>query len=186
MIAVLHYQKLTLMGAISIMVSILSVSIKSLMFSSGIAFDVFIFNWLSFVTDFVGIFCSVTFVFYDYNYNYNTNDNTTMTDWGYIWIYQSVGIWAVVCLCVGVYVLPGVLTIGWENFELTHNYLGCLERVVYALQYAFGTIAIICLFVSCSIFAFLITSAGLCTVIAYVKLYNHTTEFFVCVFFVPF
>ena len=92
MIAIIYYQKITRIGVISIVLSLLSVSSKSLLFSTATTMNIFIFNWLSIVTDFVGIFCILSFVFY----NDNDNSNSIITEWGYIWIYQSVAVWSII------------------------------------------------------------------------------------------
>ena len=60
MIAIIYYQKPSTIGIISILMSLLSVAIKALMFSQAIVFSVFVFNWLSLVCDFFGVFAVVS------------------------------------------------------------------------------------------------------------------------------
>ena len=92
MIAIVYYDETELINIISILISLLSVAAKSLIFSKAIIFSVFIFNWLSIVTDFFGIFCSLSWVFY------NPNDSQTLTKMGTFWINQSVTVWAAICV----------------------------------------------------------------------------------------
>ena len=117
MIAIIYYQQPSTIGIISILMSLLSVAIKALMFSQALVFSVFIFNWLSLVIDFFGIFCMLSWVFY------NPDSNGDITTIGYIWIYQALIMWGICCLWFLVGVGPDVLTkqsratwkkIGWS------------------------------------------------------------------------
>ena len=51
-------------------------------FSKGVTFRMFIFNWFCLVTDFLGIFVSVSWAFYQ------TNDKDELTDVGLVFIYK--------------------------------------------------------------------------------------------------
>ena len=60
LIAIVYYQDTQIINVISICISLLSVSTKAMVFSTAIDFRVFIFNWLSLVCDFFGIFAVVS------------------------------------------------------------------------------------------------------------------------------
>ena len=59
LIAIVYYQDTQLINIVSICISLLSVATKTMVFSVAIDFRVFIFNWLSLVCDFFGIFAIV-------------------------------------------------------------------------------------------------------------------------------
>ena len=109
MIAIIYYQEPTIIGIISILLSLLSVATKALMFSKSIVLSVFIFNWLSLVIDFFGIFCMLSWVFY------NPDNNGIVTEWGYIWIYQAIGFWALCCLYSLLAIGPDIVTVQWDD-----------------------------------------------------------------------
>ena len=60
LIAIVYYQDTEIINVISICISLLSVATKSMVFSVAIDFKVFIFNWLSLVCDFFGVFAIVS------------------------------------------------------------------------------------------------------------------------------
>ena len=60
LIAIVYYQDTEYINVISIIISLISVSTKTLVFSVAIDFRVFIFNWLSLVCDFFGVFAIVS------------------------------------------------------------------------------------------------------------------------------
>ena len=161
MIAIIYYQKITIIGVISIVLSLLSVSTKSLIFSTATTMNIFIFNWISIVTDFVGIFCSLSFVFYNYNSNSDSDDNGIITQWGYIWIYQSIAVWSMIS---GMFLAMMVPYLFWQkwNDATRYNYSHCQQMLK----------AGIILFVSSIIFAgvsFLFINIALFAIIAFVK-----------------
>ena len=59
LIAIVYYQDTQIINIISICISLLSVATKTMVFSVAIDFKVFIFNWLSLVCDFFGIFAII-------------------------------------------------------------------------------------------------------------------------------
>ena len=90
MIAIVLYERANIIAIISILLSMTSVSTKALIFSRSIDNKTFLFNWLTAVADFFGIFFIISWVFYDSNinwYSFNTFINS-FTPIGQIWIYQ--------------------------------------------------------------------------------------------------
>ena len=166
MISIIYYQEITVIGAISILLSLLSVLTKSLIFSTSTIMSGFfltvttkstvIFNWISKVTDFFGIFCSVLFVFY--NYNGNANENGIITQWGYIWIYQSVGIWSLICICLFFAIVPLFF---WHIARRSNHSIG-KELCKAAVQVFLVSIL-------SAIILFVFINVSLFTIIAYVK-----------------
>ena len=59
LIAIVYYQDNQLINIVSICISLLSVVTKAMVFSVAIDFRVFIYNWLSLVCDFFGVFAIV-------------------------------------------------------------------------------------------------------------------------------
>ena len=60
LIAIVYYQDTELINIISICISLLSVTTKTMVFSFAIDFKVFIYNWLSLVCDFFGVFAIIS------------------------------------------------------------------------------------------------------------------------------
>ena len=162
MIAIIYYQEVTVVGVVSIALSLLSISIKSLMFSSAITFKIFIFNWLSLLTDFFGIFCSLTFVFY----TYTTNKGEIITKWGKIWIFQSIIMWSIVCLSFGLCVAAHMLTNAWYDIR-SRNYRRWNLFTKISIMTLKTTLWFVA-FIFLSTLAFLGTSIGLLSPIAFV------------------
>ena len=100
MIAIVYFDETELINIISILISLLSVATKSLVFSQAIEFSAFIFHWLSLVTDFFGIFCVLSWVFY------NPTNPETISNLGMIWIYQSGIIWLCICVWTAITLAP--------------------------------------------------------------------------------
>ena len=63
-VAIVIYQETNYISIISILLSMFSVMTKSLILSQGIEKYTFIWTWLCVVTDFFGIFFTLTWVFY--------------------------------------------------------------------------------------------------------------------------
>ena len=59
LIAIVYYQDTEIINVISICISLLSVTTKTMVFSMAIDFKAFIYNWLSLVCDFFGIFVTI-------------------------------------------------------------------------------------------------------------------------------
>ena len=100
MIATVYFDETELINIISILISLLSVATKSLVFSQAVEFCAFIFNWLSLVTDFFGIFCVLSWVFY------NPTNPQTISNLGMIWIYQAGIVWVSICLWTSITLSP--------------------------------------------------------------------------------
>ena len=86
MVAIVIYKEANLIAIISIIISMLSVASKSFVFSiaSALTLKQLFFNWLSAVTDFFGIFCILSWVFYQTNDDQlNAAFNTIQTVWLY-------------------------------------------------------------------------------------------------------
>ena len=177
MIAIIYYQELTLIGVISIVLSLLSVSTKSFIFSSAVTLNVFIFNWLSLVTDFFGIFCSLSFVFY----NYNSDKSGIITEWGYIWIFQSIGVWSILCVWFGLLVAPNIVTEDWYYVQKDHSTWSLSAQICNMI---IRTIFWFFVFVAGSVFAFMCTNIGLFAPIALVCITSLLhLQYIVCVHF---
>ena len=95
LVAIVYYQDTEILNIVSICISLTSVATKTLVFSVGIDFRVFIFNWLSLVCDFFGIFVIVSWVFY------NPNNPGEITFLGQIWIRKAVMVWGLGCVLIG-------------------------------------------------------------------------------------
>ena len=63
-VAIVVYQEANYVSIISILLSMFSVTTKSLILSQGIEIYTFVWSWLCVVTDFFGIFFTLTWVFY--------------------------------------------------------------------------------------------------------------------------
>ena len=63
-IAIVYYQEANYVSIISILISMFSVMTKSLILSQGVEKYTFIWTWLCVVTDFFGIFFTLTWIFY--------------------------------------------------------------------------------------------------------------------------
>ena len=99
MIAIVYFQETEWINIVSILISLTSVATKSMVFSYAITFDIFIFNWLSLVSDFFGIFCVLSWVFY------NPNNEENINNIGLFWINQTIIIWASICVWTGIFFL---------------------------------------------------------------------------------
>ena len=85
-IAIVYYQEANYISIISISLSMFSVMSKSLILSQGIEIYTFIWTWLCVVTDFFGIFFTLTWVFY-------SHDNIHGDFLGYFSIFGEIWIW---------------------------------------------------------------------------------------------
>ena len=66
MVAIVVYKEANIVSIISILISLLSVASKSFIFSVAFALTLkqLFFNWLSAISDFFGLFCVVSWIFY--------------------------------------------------------------------------------------------------------------------------
>ena len=85
-IAIVYFQEANYISIISILLSMFSVMTKSLILSQGVEKYTFIWTWLCVVTDFFGIFFTLTWVFY-------TNDNIHGDFLGYFNIFGAIWLW---------------------------------------------------------------------------------------------
>ena len=85
-IAIVYYQEANYISIISILLSMVSVMSKSLVLSQGIDRATFIWSWLCVVTDFFGIFFTLTWVFY-------SNNNIEGNFLGYFSIFGEIWFW---------------------------------------------------------------------------------------------
>lgn len=97
MVAIVYYQEANTIAICSILLSMLSVSTKSMIFSRSIDTVTFLFNWLCCICDFYSIFYFISWVFY--NPHIDDDDGYfEMTAIGYLWIGK---------LCIGI--APGMI-----------------------------------------------------------------------------
>lgn len=80
MIAIVKFKEANIVSIISILISMISVATKSMVINIAIEYKTFIFNWLSMVTDFFGIFFAISWVWY------HPQSDDTFTIIGYIWL----------------------------------------------------------------------------------------------------
>ena len=85
-IAIVYYQEANYISIISIFLSMFSVTSKSLVLSQGMDKVTFIWTWLCIVTDFFGIFFTLSWVFY-------SNDNIDGDFLGYFNIFGEIWFW---------------------------------------------------------------------------------------------
>ena len=85
-IAIVYFQEANYISIISILLSMFSVMSKSLILSQGIEKYTFIWTWLCVVTDFFGIFFTLSWVFY-------TNDYIHGDFLGYFSIFGEIWLW---------------------------------------------------------------------------------------------
>eukprot|EP01083_Nonionella_stella_P038748 105343_1 len=83
MIAIVMYREANIVSIVSILISMVSVATKSLVFNIAIDYTTFIFNWLSMVTDFFGIFFTISWVFY---HPLLEGELYSFTWIGYVWL----------------------------------------------------------------------------------------------------
>eukprot|EP01083_Nonionella_stella_P156659 507573_1 len=86
-IAIVYYQEANYISVISILLSMFSVISKSLILSQGIEKYTFIWTWLCVVTDFFGIFFTLTWVFYSHD-SIHGEFLGYFNIFGQIWIYK--------------------------------------------------------------------------------------------------
>lgn len=72
---------------ISILLSLMSISSKALMFCGSLNSSMFLFNWLSVVTDFIGLYLIVTWVFYSPQ-SLQENEHSLLHLFKQIWLWK--------------------------------------------------------------------------------------------------
>ena len=113
-----YYNVLTF---ISILISLISISSKSLMFSGSLNISTFFFNWLCAICDFFTLYLIFVWVFFAadiddvshdiYNNNNNNNyDHYQLTTFAYLWIWKFI-ICTVIPIVVGTIILSIFLAV---------------------------------------------------------------------------
>ena len=85
MIAMIFYEEVSALNAISVIISMISASSKSLMFAYHQHKPTFLFGWISMVFDFFTIFTILSWVFY------NPNNPGQISTIGLLWVYKTFG-----------------------------------------------------------------------------------------------
>eukprot|EP01083_Nonionella_stella_P233726 823201_1 len=104
-IAIVYYQEANYVSIISILLSMFSVITKSLILSQGVEKYTFIWTWLCVVTDFFGIFFTLTWVFYSHD-SIHGDFMGYFNIFGQIWIYKFV-ISSLFPVAIGLFVFFG-------------------------------------------------------------------------------
>eukprot|EP01084_Bolivina_argentea_P205033 350276_1 len=105
MVAIVYYNRADWVSILSILLSMLSVTTKSFVFSKGINLTQFIFTWFCVCTDFFGIFFAIAWAF-----NRPVSMENELTIIGHIYIYKvlcgSVPIALFICVFMYFYAAP--------------------------------------------------------------------------------
>eukprot|EP01083_Nonionella_stella_P070603 189006_1 len=168
-IAIVYYKEAHYVSIVSIFLSMFSVMTKSLIFSQGIDIKTYIWTWFCIVTDFFGIFFTLTWVFYTDETIFKPQFLNHFSVIGQIWFYKvmiSVAPFVIVAgLSFSIYHLPGILhdvwrdhraesfcnKCGWTAFAIGGGGL----LVIIATSVAFIAIEILCFaFLAGLLFAF--------------------------------
>eukprot|EP01083_Nonionella_stella_P034486 94381_1 len=105
--AIVYYQEANVIAILSVLISMASVMSKSLILSQGVEKYTFIWTWLCAVTDFFGIFFTLTWVFYSHD-SLSTHLFGYFNIFGMIWLLKtSVSILLPVALGLTVFFLVG-------------------------------------------------------------------------------
>eukprot|EP01083_Nonionella_stella_P054904 144893_1 len=122
-IAIVYYKEAHYVSIVSIFLSMISVMTKSLIFSQGIDIKTYIWTWLCIVTDFFGIFFTLTWVFYSNEAPFQPQFLNHFSIIGQIWIYKvliSVAPFVfVVSCCFTIYHLPEPLHDLWTDSSVS-------------------------------------------------------------------
>ena len=141
MIAIVYYNDNELINIVSILISLVSVSTKSMVFSYAIDLKVFLFNWLSLVTDFFGIFMLISWVFY------NPTNPGTFTWYGTLWLYKSLTLNGLLILFIGTAMSIMFMTGCWK-YEISStrkaNWNLCQSLCVILLLFTMTLVLFIC------------------------------------------
>ena len=117
-IAIVYYQEANYVSIISISLSMFSFMSKSLVLSQGINKSTFIWTWLCIVTDFFGIFFTLTWVFY-------SNDNIHGDFLGYFNIIGEIWFWKFSISVLFPVAVPTVIFFGFVYWFIA-IYLVCM------------------------------------------------------------
>eukprot|EP01084_Bolivina_argentea_P246470 412473_1 len=170
-VAIVYYEEATYVSIISILLSMFSVMTKSLMLSQGIDIFTFIWTWLCVVTDFFGIFFTLTWVFYSHDAIHG-NFMGYFNIFGQIWLWKFA-ISTLIPIAFGIIVFFGLVywVIACGLFFDPEFSRLALERCGYScLWIIFSPIlAVLCVFGGClggEVFCFSILAVTLYAVYA--------------------
>ena len=145
MCAIVIYNEANIVSIISILISMLSVSSKTFILSIQFSMNIksLMFNWLCCVTDFVGIFFAVSWVFYD-------TTSETLNIIAYIWLLKVLCcvVPLVFVFSIGIY-YEGLKNLV-ENIDITQCPSGCfgifcawlMVQILWAFGMILGTLAL--------------------------------------------
>ena len=110
MVAIVVYEEANTIAIISILISMLSAACKSFIFSVGFAKSLkqLFFNWISAVTDFFGVFCIVSWVFYQ------PKDNNLQHAFE---IFQNIWLYRIYICTLPLVILASLVTYGLATFD---------------------------------------------------------------------
>eukprot|EP01083_Nonionella_stella_P114975 340418_1 len=147
--AIVYYQEANIIAILSILISMASVMSKSLILSQGVEKFTFIWTWLCVVTDFFGIFFTLTWVFY-------SHDSLSGEWFGYFNIFGVIWLWKItisVLLPVALVLIIFCLIGYWMTFvgiisdSVGNNNVKCKTFGYCLLWLMFGPLcAILCAF----------------------------------------
>eukprot|EP01084_Bolivina_argentea_P035472 65805_1 len=86
--AIVYYQEANVVAILSVLISMASVMSKSLILSQGVEKFTFIWTWLCAVTDFFGIFFTLTWVFYSHD-SFSTHLFGYFNIFGTVWLVKT-------------------------------------------------------------------------------------------------
>ena len=126
-IAIVYYKEYNnYISLLSILLSLLSVCIKSLILSEGMNRVLRLFKWLCAVTDFFAIFVMISWAFYNYNDNIDSSSNNNpdivglfnveSISWiGYFWIYKVLFLTFPVSVSIAMIFVARYLFESWQE-----------------------------------------------------------------------
>jgi len=167
MIAIVYYNETEIINVVSILISLISVSTKSLVFSYAIEVKVFIFNWLSLVTDFFGIFMLISWIFY------NPLNPGQLTWYGTLWLYKSVFINGLLIVFIGGAMALMFMSGCWKHEISSSRKQGwncCQSACVQLMLFVFTLILYVC---GSALALLLLEVACLCPIAFFAFLINH-------------
>eukprot|EP01083_Nonionella_stella_P069108 184067_1 len=148
-IAIVYYQEATYITIISILLSMFSVISKSLILSQGIEKLTFIWTWLCVVTDFFGIFFTLTWVFYSHD-SIHGEFLGYFNIFGQIWMYK---------LMISTLLPVGLALCMFFGFAYWFMYLALLCKTTEDIDYRCGWS---CLWLTLSPIVALLCAFGTC------------------------
>eukprot|EP01084_Bolivina_argentea_P075538 136934_1 len=132
MIAIMYYNEFSIISIISIIVSMISVSSKSLIFSAltSINIKTMIFSWIYVVCDFFAIFFVLSFIFYSGDYINENSIDILRT----IWLYKMYIMTIPTCFICSIPVfLWGVEQIRYEMWDMNSYCCEIIVSIIFVL-----------------------------------------------------